>query len=122
MLSLPLIALLGTMALWVLLPHLGLVLVLLWGLIRRNDRDRTLCEELKIWSDLITVHRRNPRAPDQFWQANPYWTTVQIRYNPDVENYLTLKGSGREIEIGAFLTPHERQELRDRIEEALKQL
>ena len=122
MLCVPLFPLLGTKALWGLLPHLLLALALLWYLIQRNTFDGTLREELKIWPDQITVHRHNPRKPDQFWQSNPYWTTVHIRENPRVKNYLTLRGSGREIELGAFLTPDERLELRNRIEDSLRAL
>jgi len=122
MLTLPLLALLGSLAWWGLLPHLLAALGLLWYLVRRNNHDGTLFEELKIWPDLITVHRHNPRKPDQFWEANPYWITVNIRENRNVKHYLTLKGSGREIELGAFLTPEERLDLRNRIESCLRNL
>ena len=36
-----------------------------------------------------------------------------------VENYLTLSGNGREIELGAFLTPEERISIKEKIDEAL---
>ena len=122
MLSIPLMAFLGTLAWWGLLPHLLAALGLLWYLMQRNTADGALREELKIWSDLVTVYRFNPRKPDQFWQANPYWIKVNIRENPHVKHYLTLSGSGREIELGAFLSPEERLDLRNRIEDALRSL
>jgi uncharacterized membrane protein len=37
-----------------------------------------------------------------------------------VPNYLTLSGGGREVELGAFLTPVERVELKDTLESALR--
>lgn len=120
MLSVPLLAFLGSLVWWGLLPHLLLTLWLLWYLIQRNTADGELREELKIWPDLVTVHRHNPRKPDQFWQTNPYWIKVNIRESHHVKNYLTLSGSGREIELGAFLTPEERLDLRNRIEDALR--
>ena len=43
---------------------------------------------------------------------------VEIR-NARLKNYLTLAGKGRHIELGAFLSPNERIELRDKIENAL---
>ncbi len=122
MLTVPLLPLLGSLAWWGLLPHLVLALGMLWYFIQRNNHDGTLCEELNIWADLITVHRYNPRKADQFWQANPYWVQVNIRKNRHVKNYLTLSGSGREIELGAFLTPDERLDLRNRIEDSLRML
>jgi len=119
-LLLPLIPLLGSGALWVMLPFLLAVLVALWLSFRRSYRDGELYEELTLWPDLIRVHRHNPRANAQSWQASPYWT--RLRLLPEggpVENYITLKGQGREIELGAFLSPDERVELYDRLESAL---
>ena len=37
-----------------------------------------------------------------------------------VENYVTLKGGGREVEIGAFLSPEERLVLHDELEAQLR--
>ena len=39
--------------------------------------------------------------------------------NPKLKNYLTLVGKGRHIELGAFLSPDERIELKDKIQNAL---
>ena len=39
--------------------------------------------------------------------------------NAKLKNYLTLAGKGRHIELGAFLSPDERIELRDKIQNAL---
>ena len=106
----PLSMLLGTPALWGLLPFAVGTLLLLWYFVNRNYADAALlCEELTLWPALIRVDRYNPRGPSQHWQANPYW--VRLRLRPEggpVENYLTLKGAGREIELGAFLSPEER--------------
>ncbi len=122
MFTVPLIPLLGTKALWGLLPHLLLALGLLWYLLRRNTADGALREDLKIWPDLITVHRHNPRTDDQDWQANPYWVDVHMKDTPHLENYLTLKGSEREIELGAFLTPDERLDLFHKLTETFNRL
>ena len=118
---LPLLAFLGTRALWTLLPFLGAAVAALWYFIRRNDKDGTLCEDLMLWPDLIAVHRRNPRKPDQFWHANPYWVTVQMRDTKDCKNYLTLKGGAREIELGTFLTSDVRKALHQELREKLTQ-
>ena len=107
-LALPLLAFLGTFALWTLLPYLGAALAALGYFIRRNDHDGTLGEHIRIWPDLIAVHRKKPRSADQYWMANPYWVTTRRRNTKTVENYLTLKGQGREIELGAFLSSDER--------------
>ena len=41
------------------------------------------------------------------------------RNNPKIKNHLTLVGKGRHIELGAFLSPDERIELKDKIQNAL---
>ncbi|MFP4044569.1 MAG: DUF2244 domain-containing protein, partial [Rhodosalinus sp.] len=55
---------------------------------------------------------RNPRGPLQEWECNPHWIRVELhaRGGP-VPNYVTLRGSGREVEIGAFLSEDERKAL-----------
>lgn len=120
--TLPLLVLLGTKALWILLPHLLLALGLLWYFIRRNDRDREIYEHIRIWPDLIVVHRHNPRRPDQYWQANPYWVRLKLQDNRIATNYLTMTGGEREIELAAFLSPEERVRLKRAIEDALNNL
>jgi uncharacterized membrane protein len=120
--TLPLLALLGTKALWMLLPHLLLALGLLWYFIRRNDRDREIFEHIRIWPDLIAVHRHNPRKPDQYWQANPYWVKLKLRNTRTHESYLTITDGERVIELGSFLSPKERVDLKNNIEAALKNL
>ncbi|WP_193221940.1 DUF2244 domain-containing protein [Amylibacter sp. SFDW26] len=121
-LTIPLMAVLGTIALWMLLPHLLLAIGLLWYFIRRNDKDRDVYEHILIWKDAIAVHRHNPRGPDQYWTGNPYWVKLKTRDTRTVESYLTMTGAEREIELGAFLSPAERVELKHMIEGAIKGL
>jgi uncharacterized membrane protein len=119
-LMLPMLPLIGTSSLWALLPFMLAILGALWLSIQRNYRDGDMFEELTVWPDLIKVHRHNPRREAQEWQANPYWTSLNIRAEGGpVENYITLKGAGREIELGAFLSPEERVELHMDLQAAL---
>ncbi|MGB8622875.1 MAG: DUF2244 domain-containing protein [Paracoccaceae bacterium] len=119
---LPLLAALGTPVLWGLLPFVMGVLALLWHMLERSY-SHGLWEELNLWSDRVELTRHNPREPDQSWTANPYWVSVHLHAKGGpVENYVTLKGGGREVEIGAFLTPEERAALCDELQEALANL
>ena len=116
LLLVPLVPLLGTVVVWVMLPFLLGALGTIWYFIERNYRDGQLFEELTLYHDLVRVRRHNPRRPDQEWEANPFWTTLHLRpEGGPVENYITLKGSGREIELGAFLSPEERVEFYDQL-------
>jgi uncharacterized membrane protein len=117
MIAMPLLAVLGTPVLWGLLPFFALAIWGLWLAIGRNQRDARLSETLTLSGTRITLVRRDPRGEEQRWEANPYWVSVQMHAKGGpVENYVTLKGAGREVEIGAFLSADERVALFDRLE------
>jgi uncharacterized membrane protein len=121
-LAMPLVPLAGTAAAWGMLPFLAGALVALYWAILRNERDGRLTEELRLWSDLITVVRREPSGSELRWHANPFWVRLRLLDGERVEKYLTLQGNGREIELGAFLSPDERQTLYDALSTALARL
>ena len=109
MLLVPLLAFVGTPVLWGLLPFMMGVLALTWVLIERSYADGRLTEVLTLWDDRVELVRFNPRGAEQRWEANPYWVRVEMHGTKGpVENYLTLSGSDRTVEIGAFLSPEER--------------
>jgi uncharacterized membrane protein len=120
--TMPLFALAGTHAAWGMLPVMLGALVALYAAIRRNARDGRLTEELRIWPDLITVVRREPKGTVRRWHANPFWVQARLYDDARVEKYLTLAGAGREIELGAFLSPWERERLYAEIRAALSRL
>jgi uncharacterized membrane protein len=121
-LAVPLIPLLGTAAAWGLLPFLVAILLAVYAAIRRSYADGRLVEELRLWPDLITVVRREPRGAVRRWHANPIWVRLRLLENARIEKYLTLEGNGREIELGAFLSPEERQQLHAELRSALAAL
>jgi uncharacterized membrane protein len=110
-LAVPLFPLAGTSAAWGLAPFLLAALLALWFAIRRSYADGRLTEELRLWPDLITVERREPHGAVRRWHANPHWVRLRLFENARIEKYLTLTGNGREIELGAFLSPEEREAL-----------
>ena len=111
---LPLIAVLGTPVLWGLLPFAMGALWMLWIALRRSYKDGDLEEVLTLSPDLVELTRTNPRGPAQHWKANPYWVRVAMHpKDGPVENYLTLHGGDRDVEIGSFLSPDERVALYD---------
>jgi uncharacterized membrane protein len=101
---------------------MGLALWGLWYALARNRAERAqLCEDLHLSGAEIALTRTNPRTPPQHWQANPYWVSVKLtEKGGPVENYLTLAGGGREVELGAFLSPEERAVLHDDLTRALR--
>ncbi|MCK0141951.1 DUF2244 domain-containing protein [Aliiroseovarius sp. F20344] len=123
MMALPLLAFLGTVALWGLLPFGLAALGALWFFIEKSYKDGEILEELRIWSDHMTLTRHGPRGEVQKWEGNPYWVTVQLhKSGGPVPDYVTLKGSGREVELGAFLSEDERPALHAELSERLMQI
>ena len=117
----PALPLLGSVVLWALLPFLMLAV---WGIffaLRRNRRARQIIEVLTLSGEQAHLVRTNPKGDTQEWVCNRYWTQV-IKYDREgpVPQYVTLKGMGREVEIGAFLSEEERIALYDDLIKALK--
>jgi len=119
-LLLPLVALLGSPVVWVLLPFMMGALALVWAMLRRSYRDGQLREDLQLCPDRVELVRINPRGAEQRWAANPFWVRLEMHgKGGPVENYLTLTGNDRTVELGAFLSPDERRDLHDELAEAL---
>jgi uncharacterized membrane protein len=120
MVALPLIASLGSPTLWGLLPFILAAVAGIWWALRRNARDGALNEVLTLWRDRVELVRTDPRGHRQDWAAEPYWVKVGLHESGGpVEQYLTLKGGGREVEIGRFLSPEERVALRGELTDML---
>ena len=119
LLMIPVLGLLGRAELWGILPFTLGALWLTWALLRRNYRDGALTETLTLDRDHAELIRLDPGGQRRTWQANPYWIRVVQHPDGPVENYLTLTGGDREVEIGAFLSPDERARLKPEIEAAL---
>lgn len=124
--TVPLYGLLGTKLLWGLLPFLMITLAGVYYALRRNDRDRQILEVLTITPDNVHLLHRSAKGDKKEWDCNTYWARVALypKEGP-VPNYITLSGSGREVEIGSFLTEEERltlyAELNDRLRQATRQ-
>ena len=119
MLAIPLVPLAGSLAFWGLLPFLAAALWGLWYAIRRNGRNLRISEVLEVWRDEVRVERRDPNGQIRRWMAEPLRVRIQLHKDAKIEDYLTLTGGGREIELGAFLAPEERVDLADEVEAAL---
>lgn len=122
LLTLPLMTQLGTGGLWILLGFMVAVLAGLWTALQHSFKTGTVTEDLVLTRDLITLRRTNPGAAPQDWQANPHWVRVTLYPTATIRNYLTLSGNQREVELGAFLQPSERQEIHDRLQQLLAAL
>ena len=119
----PLFGTLGSPVLWALLPFLLGTIWALWFALRKNGRDRDIVEDLTLSPNHITLARHGPKGKRQAWETNPYWLRVTLHETGGpVPNYLTLKGDGREVELGAFLSEDERITLAAELQARLRTL
>lgn len=116
----PLFPLLGTFLLWGILPFLMLALGGIWLALTRSQRDARVLEVLTLTGDTAHLIRHNPSGDVQEWDCNRYWAKPELHpKGGPVPNYVTLKGAGREVEIGAFLSEDERKALYGELSDAL---
>ncbi|MEL7026610.1 MAG: DUF2244 domain-containing protein [Pseudomonadota bacterium] len=120
LLALPLLQFLGSPILWVLLGFFALALLGVWSAIRSNVSSRSSREELTLTTERLHLRHEPARGPTQEFEANPYWVTVHLRDDGPVEKYLTLRGNGREVELGSFLSPGEREGLYEDLNRLLR--
>lgn len=118
----PLLAVIGSPVLWGLLPFVLLMLGGIWWALHRSYKDGEIVEELRLWEDRMILDRHDRKGGHQTWEGNPYWVQVRLRQDGPVVNYITLKGSGREVELGAFLSEDERAALYDDLTLKLRHL
>jgi len=98
----------------------GMTFYLFLTLLQKNFQQGNTFEEILISREKIIIVHQEKNKEQKTWEGNPYWTRVNVdTHNPKLKNYLTLTGSGKHIEVGAFLSPDERIELRDKIQNAL---
>ncbi|WP_417249824.1 DUF2244 domain-containing protein [Celeribacter sp.] len=121
----PVVPFIGTTAFWILLLCMMGALAALWVALRRSDRD-LLHEEVSIWRDRLELTHWSAKGERFDWKTNPYWLRLTLHPKGKVEQYLTLKGGGagetREVELGSFLSPEERQDLHDELAQVLQRL
>jgi len=121
LLTLPLIAVLGTPVLWGLLPFFGLALWAIWFALNVSYKRGEVLEILRVTADQAHLVRHNPDKSTQTWEANRHWVTVHLHHQGGpVPNYITLRGGPREVELGRFLDAAERLALYDDLKRAIK--
>jgi uncharacterized membrane protein len=108
----PLMGFVGSIAIWGLLPFMLLATWALNYALSKNKRDRQIVEVLTVTPETTRLERRDPKGSVQDWEGQTYWVKVTLHEEGGpVPNYVTLRGGGREVEIGAFLSEEERKAL-----------
>ncbi|MGB3243150.1 MAG: DUF2244 domain-containing protein [Sulfitobacter sp.] len=109
MILIPTFAMLGTVLLWGLLPFVMAAVAGIYFALQRNHKTRQIEEVLTLSEDTAHLTHTTHKGEVKEWQDNRYWTKV-TKYETEgpVPHYVTLRGHGREVEIGGFLSEEER--------------
>src|SRR5690606_16794472 len=83
---LPIVAVLGTSALWGLLPFALLAIWGIWTALQKTYRSGEIREVLELSRDRLSLTRHDPDRPPRHWRVNSYWVRAAIRKGP-VEQY-----------------------------------
>ena len=118
-LALPLLAVLGSIVLWGLLPFFLGTLWAIWAALGHSYRSGALIEELRLGPGEITLEHQAPGRKPQIWRANSYWVQPRLLSDGPVQDYLILEGGPRIVELGRCLTPEERRALQRELSEKL---
>jgi uncharacterized membrane protein len=105
---------------WPVIGFCGLELALVYLFFRLNFRDLTRCETIRLTEHELEVRRIAPDgAVTERVSLQPYWVQVSIRNAPGRANRLVLSSHGRDLTVGAFLAPEEREDLAQALIDAL---
>ncbi|MBS0124525.1 DUF2244 domain-containing protein [Thetidibacter halocola] len=121
--TIPLYWLIGTMLFWGMLPFVVGAVAALYYALHRNGRDRNILEVLTLSPQEMHLTRTDPGGARREWMSNTYWVRVSLHpKGGPVPNYVTMKGDGREVEIGAFLSEDERKALFTELDDRVRRL
>lgn len=104
---------------WPIFGFLGGEWALFWFLFRRHHRGNNRAERIRLYADYLLFERfaANGRAVSE--RLQPYWLNVILERAAEPDNALFLRSHGRQIEVGAFLSPQERRDLAEELRAVL---
>ena len=119
---LPLIALSGTILFWGLLPFMMFALWTIWAALRQSYKNNAIFERLSFGCKMLKLIQISSSGKNKSWACEGYWSRVNLYASEGpIPFYVTLKGNGREVEIGAFLSEGERKSLYNELLNTLNQ-
>ena len=119
-LAIPIIPFIGSEVGITLTLFSGVTFYLFLVFLGKSFQSGQLYEEIKISSGKIEITHKEKNKKKLTWEGNPFWAKVVMEEKENkVENYLTIQEKGRHIELGAFLSPNERINLKNEIQNAL---
>jgi len=105
---------------WPVMGFMGLDVLAVYIAFRINYRRARLFETVQLTDERLTVRRVQPDGAANEWHFMPSWVRVRMDDPPRLDSALTLSSHGRALEIGSFLTPQERLEVAQALNDAIR--
>jgi uncharacterized membrane protein len=93
--------------------------IALWIAFHFNFRAARLFETIQLTKQSLVICRVHPNRQVETWGLEPYWLRILIERYKD-NDALQIISHGKKLEIGAFLTDREKQEIATSLQSALK--
>ena len=95
---------------WPIAGFFGLDFLIVWLAFKMNYRAARAFEDVAIWPHEMRVRQVSPGGKVAEYHFNPYWTRFEVdRHHEFGITRMALAGQGRELAIGAFLNPDDRE-------------
>jgi uncharacterized membrane protein len=105
---------------WPVVGFFGLDVLLLWLAFKLNYRSAKAFEEVAVWPHDVLVRKISPAGKVREHRFNPFWTRFRIDRHDEIGiTGMFLAAEGREIDIGSFLNPLDRESFAKEFGQAL---
>ena len=95
---------------WPIFGFFGLDVALVWFAFRRNYRDARAFEEVHVSVEEVVLRKVSPKGEVQVYRFNPAWVRIDVeRFEDEGVTRLRLRSHGREVPLGDFLNPPDRE-------------
>jgi uncharacterized membrane protein len=98
------------MGAWPIFGFCGTEWLLFIYLFRKHLKGDRRAERLRLYDDRFTVETISPKGEVQRYRFQPYWLQVILDRPNEPDNALYLRSHGKQLQIGAFLSPQERRD------------
>lgn len=98
---------------WPVVGFFGLDVLLIYIAFRLNYRDARRYEIVRLTRNALTIERFVRGRQVMQKQLQPYWLNVRVEEERTGPDRLMLRSHGQALEIGAFLSPPEKQDFAD---------
>ena len=95
---------------WPVFGFIGLDAFLIWGAFKLSYHSGKAFEEIAVWKHELEFREFSPTGKVKIHKFNPFWTRFRVDRHDEIGiTKMVLSEKGRELSIGSFLNPHDRE-------------